>query len=334
MKLVYKILLLGVFMLATHYVSEAQDINFSQFYELPLLRNPALAGIFPGDIRVAGAYRSQWQSVTTPYQTMALGTEVKFSMGPNSDDYITLGLHLSNDQAGDSKLSKTQIFPVLNYHKLLNSESNSYLSAGIMAGAVQQRFDPTKLTFDDQFVNGSFSVTNPTRQIFTNTNLTYWDVAAGLSFSSEIGEVHYYVGIGLYHFTHPKVAFMPANDVHLNQKLVLNGGLSVPTSDYDKLILYGDLFTQGGNRQAQGGFLFSHDLVQYDDETKVTLTGGAFYRWNDAFIPVAKIEYEKGLVNVRCVVYYSQYLGKHCLKCFLALEPRLLLACVGQVRWR
>ena len=149
MKKFYKtIFCLG--MLINSNIIKAQDINLSQFYELPLLRNPALAGLFSGDVRVTAAFRSQWQSVTTPYQTMALGTELKFSIGSNSDDYVTLGLQITNDQAGDSKLSKTQIFPVLNYHKLINSETNSYLSAGIMAGAVQQRFDPSKLQFDDQ----------------------------------------------------------------------------------------------------------------------------------------------------------------------------------------
>ena len=32
--------------------ASAQDIHFSQFFETPLLRNPALAGIFTGDIRL------------------------------------------------------------------------------------------------------------------------------------------------------------------------------------------------------------------------------------------------------------------------------------------
>lgn len=272
--------------------ARGQDINFSQFYELPLLRNPALAGIFTGDIRVSAAYRNQWQSVTTPYQTMALGSEIKFSMGANSDDFITLGLQLTNDVAGDSKLSKTQILPGLNYHKLINGSADSYISAGIMAGLVQQRFDPTKLQFDDQFVNGSFSLTNPTRQTFTNTNQTYWDVGAGISFSSvAANDVHYYLGTGIFHFTHPKVAFSPANDVTLNHKWVFNGGISVPTSEDDKLILYGDYFIQGGNAQGQGGCLFTHDLMHYEEEHKISLTAGAFYRWNDALIPVIKIDY-------------------------------------------
>src|SRR5690606_9897626 len=153
----------------------AQDINFSQFYELPLLRNPALAGIFEGDIRLTAGYRNQWQSVTTPYQTQALGIEYKFGISERSDDFLTLGLQITNDQAGDSRLSKTQFLPVLNFHKSISE--NSFISAGVMAGAVQQRFDPSKLQFDDQFVNGSYSPTNPTQQVFNNTNMTYYDIA-------------------------------------------------------------------------------------------------------------------------------------------------------------
>ncbi|MEO9004358.1 MAG: PorP/SprF family type IX secretion system membrane protein [Ginsengibacter sp.] len=291
MKFLFKIVLCLLFCV-TAGTAHSQDINFSQFYELPMLRNPALAGLFAGDIRVTAGYRNQWQSVTTPYQTQALGTELKFSLGQNTYDFITLGLQLTNDQAGDSKLSKTQILPALNFHKSVNGDKDSYISAGIMAGLVQQRFDPTKLQFDDQFVNGTFSPTNPTRQTFNNTNVIYYDVAAGLSFSSVgPGDIHYYFGMGLFHFTNPKVAFIQTNDVKLNPKFVINGGLSAPTSDEDKFILYGDLFIQGGNKQIQGGFLYSHDLTQYGEDEKISIAAGAFYRLNDAVIPVIKLDY-------------------------------------------
>jgi len=270
----------------------AQDINFSQFYELPLLRNPALAGLFQGDIRITAAYRNQWESVTTPYQTQALGSELKFSLGQNTYDFVTLGLQITNDQAGDSKFSKTQILPVLNFHKSVNGEKDSYISGGVMAGAVQQSFDPTKLQFDDQFVNGAYSATNPTNQTFNNTKLTYYDLTVGLSYSSVIGsDTRYYVGIGAFHVTRPKVAFMKTNDVRLNRKFVANFGLSIPTGDQDKFVVYGDYFTQGGNSQAQGGFLYSHDLSQYGDDEIVSFAVGSFYRWNDAVIPVVKFDY-------------------------------------------
>ena len=285
-----KIILLFVVSLLVKFAS-SQDINFSQFYDLPLLRNPSLAGLFSGDIRITSAYRNQWQSVTVPYRTFGLGFEYKKPIGQNSDDFFTYGLQLSNDIAGDSKLSRTQVFPVFNYHKSLGNK-NTYLSAGIMGGPVMQRFDPAKLSFDDQFVNGAYSPSNPTKQTFNSTKLTYWDAAAGLCFSSVAGEnTRYYIGVGMFHFTQPKVAFQKQNDIILNHKWVVNAGFSAPISDADRLIFYADYFMQGGARQVQGGLMLNHDLVQADEEQKISVSGGMFYRGKDALMPVVKLDY-------------------------------------------
>ena len=291
MKATKKIFLLLVVSLLVKF-ARSQDINFSQFYDLPLLRNPSLAGIFSGDIRITSAYRNQWQSVTVPYRTFGLGVEVKKPIGENSDDFFTYGMQLSSDIAGDSKLSRTQAFPVFNYHKSLSGDKNTYLSAGIMGGPVMQRFDPTKLTFDDQYINGAYSPANPTKQTFNTTKLTYWDGAAGLCFSSVTGQsTRYYIGVGLFHFTEPKVAFQKQNDIILNKKWVVNAGFAAPINDEDRLIMYLDYFMQGGSRQGQGGLMLNHDFVQYDEDQKISISGGLFYRWNDAFLPVVKLDY-------------------------------------------
>jgi type IX secretion system PorP/SprF family membrane protein len=291
MKPTKKILLLLVVSLVAKFAS-SQDINFSQFYDLPLLRNPSLAGLFQGDIRITSAYRNQWQSVTVPYRTFGFGAEIKKPVTESSDDFFTYGLQVSSDVAGDSRLSRTQAFPVFNYHKALNGDKNTYISAGIMAGPVMQRFDPSKLAFDDQFQNGSYSAANPTKEVFNTTKLTYWDGAAGLCFSSVAGEnTHYYVGMGLFHFTQPKVAFQKQNDIILNKKWVLNAGFAAPLSDQNKLIAYLDYFMQGGSRQAQGGLLINHDLIQYDEDQKISISAGLFCRWKDAFMPVVKLDY-------------------------------------------
>ncbi|MFT3912041.1 MAG: PorP/SprF family type IX secretion system membrane protein [Ferruginibacter sp.] len=271
--------------------SFCQDINFSQFYDIPLLRNPALAGIFTGDIRLTSAYRNQWEAVTTPYRTMALGIELKRQAGDNGD-FFTYGIQITKDIAGDSRLSRTQIFPVLNYHKSLSSEKATYLSAAFMGGPVMQQFDPSKLSFDDQFVGGSYSSSNPTHQTFSNTKLTYWDPAVGMCYSSVAGEnTSYYVGLGVYHFTKPKVAFQKENDISLNIKYVLNAGFSAPVDDANRLVFYGDYFMQGGARQGQGGLMVTHDLDERENKQKLSITGGLFYRFKDAFIPVIKLDY-------------------------------------------
>lgn len=271
-----------------------QDINFSQFYELPLLRNPALAGIFSGDYAITSAYRNQWQRVTTPFRTFALGLEYKKSVKQNSNDFFTIGLQATNDIAGESRLRRTQVFPVLNFHKSLNSEKDTYLSAGIMGGPVMQRFDPSQLTFDDQFVNGSYSPTNPTKQVFTSTGSTYWDLTAGLTFSSVAGaDTRFYLGAAMFHILKPKVAFQKQYDIVLNPKYVINAGLSRSMNDANKIILYADYFMQGGSRLMQGGIMLSHDFLNDNENQQIALTGGLIYRSGDAIIPVLKIDFNK-----------------------------------------
>ncbi|GAA4318864.1 hypothetical protein GCM10023184_03370 [Flaviaesturariibacter amylovorans] len=287
-----KKILMGAGLLALAMTAEAQDINFSQFYELPMLRNPALAGTFRGDIRGTAAFRSQWGSVTTPFKTASLGTELRLGAGANSDNYFAVGMQLTQDVAGDSRLSRTQALPVLAFHKSLNGETDTYLSAGFIGGWVQQRFDAAALTFSDQFVNGAYSPTNPTRQRLPASNVTYMDAGAGITFSSVLGyDVRYYAGVALFHFNQPKVAFDAASDIRLNQKLMINAGLSAPTSDLDRVILYGDLFFQGGHRQFQGGAMYRHGLFEADDDYGVALSLGGFYRWGDAVVPVVKLDY-------------------------------------------
>jgi type IX secretion system PorP/SprF family membrane protein len=268
-----------------------QDLSFSQFYEKPLLRNPALAGVFEGDIRISGVHRSQWQSVTVPFQTSAISAEVKFPLRWN--DWITIGLEASHDVAGDVKMKRTQLLPVINYHKSLSGNKDDFLSIAFMAGPVTSQFDPTKVRLGDQFVNGQFDPNAPTQQVFSRTGFTYWDAATGITFNSGFGEdSRYYVGAAVFHFNRPRVAFYSDNtSTTLQNKFALNAGVNFATSEINRFIMFGDLFLQGGHRQFLTGMLYQTELSRgYDEEQGVNLSFGGFYRWNDAFIPVVKLD--------------------------------------------
>jgi hypothetical protein len=65
----FKKIILLILIYPISIIALAQDIHFSQFFEAPLLRNPSLAGIFTGDVRIQAVYRDQWNSVTTAYKT-------------------------------------------------------------------------------------------------------------------------------------------------------------------------------------------------------------------------------------------------------------------------
>ncbi len=52
---------------------QAQDLHFSQFFNSPLVTNPANTGFIPdADYRIGANYRNQWSSVmSVPYKTVS-----------------------------------------------------------------------------------------------------------------------------------------------------------------------------------------------------------------------------------------------------------------------
>src|SRR5438034_4356346 len=100
--------------------TQAQDIHFSQFFEAPLLRNPSLAGLFAGDIRVQMVYRDQWNSFTNAYKSGSLNAEYKMPVG-KGDDFLTAGMQILFDKSGTAGLTTTDFLPALNYHKSFSS---------------------------------------------------------------------------------------------------------------------------------------------------------------------------------------------------------------------
>ena len=277
-----------VFLSVTIY---GQDVTFSQFYEQPLLRNPALAGVFTGDLRVSAIYRNQWQSISVPFRTGFFSVEKKI-ISPYSNNTATIGLQAGMDAAGDIALKRSHIMPAFNYSKSLNGEKDEYLSLGIMAGRVNSQFDPTQLKLGDQWQGGGFSSSNPSLQIIENTGYSYWDAAVGLSYSSIIKEsTRFYLGAALFHFTQPKINVNNGNSqATLNQKMVFNLGINHSFSEKSRLIAFADYFKQGQNKQFLFGAMYAADIITADEYSKsLTIQMGSFMRWGDAIIPMIKI---------------------------------------------
>src|ERR1700761_2297374 len=118
----------------------AQDIHFSQFYEAPLLRNPALAGIFTGDYRIQTIFRDQWNNINNAYRTGSLSGEYKWAVG-KGNDFLTTGMEILYDNAGTAALNTTELMPALNYHKSLSNTHPAYLAVGFMGGYVAKQLD-------------------------------------------------------------------------------------------------------------------------------------------------------------------------------------------------
>ena len=271
----------------------SQDLHFSQFYETPLLRNPALAGLFDGDIRIQGIYRDQWNSVTAGYRTGSFNSEYKMSVG-KGNDYMTVGMQLFYDRAGTVSFTQTKVLPALNYHKSLSNETNTYLSAGFMGGWVQHSIDLSKITTNSQYDGMGLgeNITDPT--------YNYLDGSAGLSLNSSYGKKednHFYLGAAYHHFNRPRTSFYRNKDIELNPKWVFSGGLKAGVNEYSSINLQADYSTQGSFREIVFGALYGVKIGDNPDEPDYGVYFGTFMRWNDALIPVVKLDYSNFSVS-------------------------------------
>jgi type IX secretion system PorP/SprF family membrane protein len=286
----------------------AQDIHFSQVFETPLLRNPALAGIFSGDIRVQSVYRNQWNSVTTPYITGSLNAEYKKPVG-RGDDFLTLGGQILYDKAGTISLQSTHLLPVINYHKSLNAEKNRYLSLGFMGGWVQRSIDRSKVTTNNQYDGTGFNPGLSDGETFPRNAYSYLDASVGMSFNSQLGDNadnNIYIGAAYHHFNKAtKVSFYGNPNYEMIPKWVGSLGLRMTINEYSYFTLYGDYSKQGTYTETVGGALYSWRLDDIE-APKYILHAGALLRWKDALIPVSKLEFKPFALSVSYDVNLSQ----------------------------
>jgi type IX secretion system PorP/SprF family membrane protein len=270
----------------------AQDLHFSQFFEAPLLRNPSLAGIFTGDVRVQGVYRDQWNSFTNAYRTGSLNAEYKMPVG-KGDDFITTGLQLLFDKAGTVGLTTSEVLPALNYHKSLSDQKTMYLSFGVMGGMVRKSIDMTKMTTDNQYGPGGFDPTLPTGELLIAPNFTTWDASAGLSFNTSFGTGQansLFIGAAYHHLNRPKNSFYRNPDIELNAKYVFSVGVKLNVDDYSYFNIQADHNLQGNYYETIAGALFSYKLGEDPGNPQYTVHAGGFLRWKDAVIPVIKVD--------------------------------------------
>ncbi|MBS1926969.1 MAG: PorP/SprF family type IX secretion system membrane protein [Chitinophagaceae bacterium] len=271
---------------------KSQDIHFSQIFETPLLRNPALAGLFQGDIRIQSVYRTQWNSVTVPYRTGSLDGEVKLPIG-KANDYLTLGAQFLYDKAGTVALTATHILPTINYHKSLSDDKNSYLSLGFIGGWVQRSIDRSKMTTNSQFDGVHYNENLSNGESFTSGNYSYFDVGVGMSYNSQIGENpdnNYFIGLSYQHFNKPKkLSFYTDNSVEGTPKIVGSAGIRMSITDLSYFTIQADYSKQGPYTETVAGALYTWKFGNGENPQYAFHTG-AYLRWKDALIPVAKLQ--------------------------------------------
>jgi type IX secretion system PorP/SprF family membrane protein len=288
-------------------ITHAQDIHFSQFFEAPLLRNPSLAGIFTGDIRVQAVYRDQWNSVTNAYRTGSFNAEYKLPVG-GGNDFITPGVQLLFDKAGTVGLTTSQLLPAINYHKSLSNSKIMYLSLGFMGGIIRKSMDVSKMTTDEQYLGG-YNPGLASGETLSVPDFTSWDANVGLSFNTSLGsdqQNSLFAGIAMHHLNRPKNSFYHDVNIELDPKYVISIGLKLRMDDFSSFTLQADHSTQGPFLETIAGVLYSYNLGEEAENALYTIHGGAFLRWKDAVIPVIKLDKHPVSIAISYDVNVSQ----------------------------
>src|SRR4030095_2054572 len=107
-----KLAFAGLFMLSTicGMKIQAQDLHFSQFFNSPLLTNPANTGFIPdADYRLGANYRNQWANIPIPYKTMSIWGDAQVFRNRFETGWVGLGGVILRDVAGSGNLTSTKI---------------------------------------------------------------------------------------------------------------------------------------------------------------------------------------------------------------------------------
>jgi len=301
MKQLYRKLFFIACSLQLSVVAFSQDIHFSQFFEAPLYRNPALAGIVNGDYRIQTVYRSQWNSITDAYKTTSVNAEYKLPI--RNDDYLTLAMQVFHDQAGTTSLTTTHVLPAINYHKSLSTEKSMYLSLGFMGGYVQRRIDRSKITTNSTY-DGQGDGENGMMPKYG-----YWDGSAGISFHTQLSdnqENNLVLGTALHHFIRPKNSFYNTGTIAVNPKLVFSADVKFSLNEQGYVTFHNDYVKQGSYAEKLTGAIYTHKIGAYTDEPDFTVGAGGFLRWGDAFIPTFQLNYRPFTVSMSYDVNVSR----------------------------
>ena len=173
----------------------AQDVHFSQMDFNPLLLNPAYSGFIDGGARLGAAYRTQWASVSYPFQTFALTADGMFY----------------RDKAGTLDYGTTSAVAMAAYNRALDWSGIHHLSLGLSLGYHQLGYDVSQVTLYDE------------GEQLTQQQRHYLTVGAGVAWSCEPDDAWWLrVGLAAHNLNRPSLALLEGDDSRLATRWLLS----------------------------------------------------------------------------------------------------------------
>jgi type IX secretion system PorP/SprF family membrane protein len=278
----------------------AQGIHFSQYYNAPLLLNPANTGLLQGtDWRIGINYRNQWSTLPVPFNTYDVAIDGTIGKSHWETKNFGAGVVIYRDVAGngDLALTKTQVNMAYN----TNLGENANISLGLGLASVQRSVDINKLTFDSQWDEFTFDSNLPNNETSNKQKTSYADVAAGVNFSF-FDEDNYYVKIGVsaMHINKPIESFYgESNKIGIRPQVNVDAVFRIKENAFINPSVY--YTSQKKASQLVLGSLFNLNVTPGANEESNNILAGIFYRTGDALIAVAGYKWK----NYRLMINYD-----------------------------
>ncbi len=261
----------------------AQDIHLSHIHASPTLLNPALTGLFgEGDMRFIVNARSQWQTVTNAYKTVAGSMDMKL-LNLRDRSILGGGIQFYADKAGDLGLSKTSIGFTLSMLKSLDRRGNSYIGFGIKTTRVSYGIDYSKMVgvdIEPIIQNGD-----------APDNFNFMDITAGLTYSYTFDPFSsIYFGLSAFHLNEPNTSFFNraeeggiSSDFYelekLYRKVVFHGGGNIRMAKYLTAMPSFIFMDQGPHREISAGTFIKFMKSASFRKSENSFYLGAWFRW-------------------------------------------------------
>ena len=260
-------------------------LHFSQYFNSPMLINPANTGFNPDyDYRIGGNYRNQWASVGNPFKTMSLWGDTKLFTNRFENGWMGVGASLFSDRAGSGNLVSTKAFASVAYHQMIGY--NSLLSGGFTVGMISKRIDISKLTFDGQWNGQFFDANIPSNEPFAYSQASYLDLQMGLNYAYFASDNLYLnAGVSVQHINQPRESFFDpsVSDGRVDRRYTAFFNASMKMSDL--WIVNPNVYVSkmSSSWETVLGFNANRNLSG-DGEQQMIL--GLYYRHKEAVIPM------------------------------------------------
>lgn len=274
-----KKLLTSVLFLCIVMTGFSQDFHLSQYDAAALNVNPAMTGLFKGDYRIHGHYRTQWAAVATkPFTTGLIAFDTKYKKN------WAFGGQLANFRAGTGGYNVVSFLPSAAYRRAFGESKHHFFSLGAQLGFFQKSINASSLTFANQYVNtngGEFNQSLSTGETFANNGILKFDVNMGLMYyySKPNNRINPFGGVAFYHLTRPVESFLGESN-RLAIRPALIGGARVVINE--KIALTPKLFYQYQDEASE--FTYAIASQFYLEAYDIFLLGTFIFRNEDAAI--------------------------------------------------